>query len=115
MFGLFKRSENGELPTDEIIYYYHEEFVKALETLGFVKPPPSLVDLDNELSKHGTLIVLFALIAIPLLLADWETMKIEDMLGSGDDKDFKRKLYELPVCRQILQREMKYWLEKGWF
>lgn len=117
MFGLIKRDEDGDLPSDEIIMFYHQEFVSALKTFGYTKAPPTLLDLNIELLRHGAVGVVSQICLIPFSFVDWGKMSIEDMMGSDGEKsrNFKRSLYEHPICRQLLQREMKNWVHRGWF
>lgn len=116
MLGIVKRGENGELPVDEIIMFYHQEFVKALKTFGYMKPPPSLLDLNLEILKHGALIVLIFVCFVPLGFIDWSKISHEDVVGGDNErtKSFKKSLFEHPACKMLIQREMKNWLHKGW-
>lgn len=40
---------------EELIKLYHQAFVGTLNKLGFLKTPPSLLDLNIELLKNGGL------------------------------------------------------------
>lgn len=115
MLGIVKRDENGELPVEELILFYHQEFVKTLKTFGFMKTPPSLLDLNVELLKHGALNVILSTCFIPFSFLDWDKVTAEDVIGTGDDTDFKRSMFRHPMCKRLLQRDMKSWVHKGWF
>lgn len=39
----------------ELIKLYHDAFVGTLTKLGFMKTPPSLLDLNMELLRNGAL------------------------------------------------------------
>lgn len=116
MLGIIKRDNNGELPADELIMFYHQEFVNALKDFGYIKSPPSLLDLNLEILKHGALIVLVFVCFVPLGFVDWSKISPEDMIGGDNErtKSFKRSLFEHPNCKKLIQREMKNWLHKGW-
>lgn len=38
---------------EELIRHYHEHFTKTLKGLGYLKSPPTLLDLQVELLKNG--------------------------------------------------------------
>lgn len=116
MLGTVKYNENGEVPAGELIMFYHQEFVKALKAFGHMKAPPSLLDLNLEVLRHGPISVVIYVTFVPFAFMDWSKMSPEDMFGGEGEraKNFKKSLYEHPTCRKILQREMKNWLHKGW-
>lgn len=116
MMGVVKRHENGELPMEELIMFYHEEFVRTLKAFGYMKPPPTLLDVNVELLKHGAVNVLLMIFFIPFSFVDWSKMSIDDMMATDNDrsKNFKKNLYNIPACKMLLQREMKSWVHKGW-
>jgi hypothetical protein len=116
MFGIIKRDADGNIPSEEIVMFYHQEFIKALKSFGYLKPPPSLLDLNIELLRHGAVNVLLMICFIPFSFVDWNTMTAEDIMGNDSDraKNFKKKLYEHPICKKLLQNEMKTWVHKGW-
>lgn len=118
MFGIVKRQEDGDLPTEDLVVFYHAKFVKALKLLGYMKPPPTLLDINVELLKHGAFSMLMAICFTPFSFVDWSKMRIEDMMATGNDersKNFKKSLYKHPVCAMILKKEMRSWVYKGWF
>ena len=113
MFGIVNRDKDGEIPTSDLVMFYHEEFVKALKTFGYMSSPPSLLDLNIELLKHGAMNMLTMICFLPFSFIDWSTFKVEDMIGN-DTKDFKIKMYDHPIVKRLLQREMQSWIHKGW-
>lgn len=117
MFGLVKRDEDGEIPTGDLIMFYHQEFVSALQTFGYMKSPPTLLDVNIELLKHGGINILMLICFIPFSFVDWSKMTADDVLATDGDRsrNFKKKLYEHPTCKKLLQKEMKSWVHKGWF
>lgn len=38
---------------EELIRHYHDHFTKTLKNLGYLKSPPTLLDLQVELLKNG--------------------------------------------------------------
>lgn len=116
MFGIVKRDDEGELPIDDLIMFYHQNFVKALKTFGYMRSPPSLLDLNVELLKHGAINTLMSICFLPFSFIDWETFKVEDLIGNDSEsrKNFKVKMYEHPTVKALLQRDMKSWVNKGW-
>lgn len=113
MLALVKRDEDGEIPSDDLIMFYHEEFVKALKMMGFMKTPPSLVDLNIELLKHGAVKMFLSVFFVPFSFVDWDKVKPEEMAEDGG-KAFTRKLFQLPQCKRLMQKELKSFVHKGW-
>lgn len=108
--------ENCEIPKDEIIYYYHKEFVNALKAFGYSEPPPSLLDLKVELLKHGKISVFLEVCITPFAFADDLGLKLGDILKPAPENNIsiKKKMFEHPKCTLILQRALKTWLNNGW-
>uniref|UniRef100_A0A182RVY1 CHK domain-containing protein n=1 Tax=Anopheles funestus TaxID=62324 RepID=A0A182RVY1_ANOFN len=52
---------------DELVYIYHETLVLLLQKMGYMKSVPSLLELQVELLKHGSLQVIYALTVSPFL------------------------------------------------
>lgn len=48
-------NETREKYRPELIKLYHDEFVGTLAKLGYLKTPPSLLDLNIELLKNGAM------------------------------------------------------------
>jgi hypothetical protein len=113
MFNMVKIDENGNLPRDEMIEFYHREFTATLETFGYPKTIPSMANLTKELAKYGQLNVLLGIAFAPFVFLDTEKMKMDDLF-QDDSVNYKKSLYENPACTQFLQNAFKYWSEKGW-
>uniref|UniRef100_A0A182WV06 CHK domain-containing protein n=1 Tax=Anopheles quadriannulatus TaxID=34691 RepID=A0A182WV06_ANOQN len=52
---------------DELVYIYHETLVLLLQKMGYMKSIPSLLELQVELLKHGSLQVIYALTVSPFM------------------------------------------------
>lgn len=113
---MVKGDENGVQPTGDLILFYHKEFVEALKLFGYTKPPPSLVDLNVELLRHGAISALLCICFVPFNFVDWSNIKVEDMVGDVGvtSKSFRKSMYEHPICKMLIQTEMKTWVHKGW-
>jgi hypothetical protein len=113
---MVKMDENGDVPKDELITFYHQEFVRALTTFGYSKPLPSLLDLNIELLKHGKLNVLLTICFMPFSFVDWQTTKVEELFAVNTEKsrNIRKQLFEHPICKKIIQNELKSWWNKGW-
>lgn len=96
---------------------YHEEFVKALKVFGYKSSPPSLLDLNVELLRHGAIETILLICFLPFSFIDWKNFQAEDFILNDSEKsrDLKKKLYENPMVKKLLQREMRSWIFKGWF
>lgn len=102
--------------TEELIMFYHQEFMKALKTFGYLKSPPSLLDVNAELLKHGAMSILISICFIPFSCVDLGKMTWDDLLGNDIERsrNLKKSLYEHPICQMLLKKEMKSWIHKSW-
>lgn len=115
--GIVKFDNTNDTIQEELIVFYHQELVNALKSIGYMRNPPSLVDINVELLKHGAMNIAIWINFFPFMFIDWETMSADDMMGTDTEKSrkFKKNLYNSPVLRAHLQREMKSWMYKGWW
>jgi hypothetical protein len=97
--------------------YYHKEFVEALKSFGYMKTPPSLLDLNVELMKRGSVYVLYQITYMPYQHIDWSQLDVNTFLGDSNPEDSlksKMKLFENPKVQQLLKDGLKEWITKGW-
>lgn len=96
----------------ELIYYYHQKFVDALEKMGYVGSVPTLLDLNNDLLRAGFLEVVIVVCFIPFLFADYSTAL--NVYGeTNDTKAYRRQLYSNPQYLEILEPLLPFFLHKG--
>lgn len=118
LFGWLKRDDNWDIPLEDVVVFYHQEFVAALNSLGFSKYIPSLIDLNVELIRHGRTNVLMHIAFIPCAFIDWETARIGDIMGTDENdeisRNFKKGLYNNPNCKALMQRTLRGFQHKGW-
>lgn len=118
IFGLLKRDDDGNIPWEDVIVFYHQEFTAALNSFGFSKLIPSLIDLNIELIRHGRINVMLMPTFIPFAFIDWETVKMEDVFATNENdevsRNFRKSLYNSPKCKAIMQRTLKSFTHKGW-
>lgn len=69
-FSIIQRPDKGNLNNNELLMYYHQEFVNALKQFGFIKLPPSLLDLNVELLQHGAINIIIWLCFLPFSFVD---------------------------------------------
>lgn len=114
--GIVKRDELGEFPFEDLIVFYHQEFVKTLKALGYMKSVPSLLDLNVELLRHAAVSMMLSIFFVPFAFVDWQKTSAEDLMANGTEKsrNMKKNLFEHPICKKLLQKEMKSWVHKGW-
>lgn len=115
MFSMVKMDE--KISKEQLIVFYHQELVTTLKTFGYSLSPPTLLDLNLELLMHGKISVFMGICYTSFAYIDTETMDINDLFEAHSEKsiNFRKKLFEHPVCKSILQRELKTWLHKGFF
>lgn len=112
MFDLVKWDENGEMPKDDLIEFYHMHFVDALKAFGFSKPSPSLADVKEELMRDGPLQVLRSIFFVPFrFVGEVERPESEP---DGRDTNHRKLLYNFPKCKAMFLKLLDSWVEKGW-
>ncbi|CAO1300838.1 unnamed protein product [Diamesa serratosioi] len=115
-FAMVRRPDQGTSNNDELLMYYHQEFVGALKQCGFKKSPPSLLDLNVELLQHGAINTIIWICFLPFSFADWANLNVMDIMGNDHERtrSFKKTLYNNPICKSLLLNEMNSWIAKGW-
>ena len=107
----FLSDENRLTRYDEFLATYHQQFVEALKKFGYVKQPPSLLDLQAEMMKNGQMEPIVFLILYPLVFLDINEMKNEDFVdgfGTMQVKAFENKKFQ-----NILKEYLERFLNKG--
>lgn len=112
-----KPDENGYFHEDELIIFYHEEFVKALKLFGYLKSPPTLLDLNVELLRHGEFSMVHKIIFLPFIFLDFDSSTAEDYIAADNrENSYKLKIKSMqhPLCEKLLKKELKSWVAKGY-
>lgn len=117
-YGLYVwNSENGrELGNSKLITFYYDEFIQTLKLLGYSESPPTLLDLNLKLLEDGKLNVVLSICFIPFGFIDYRTTNVEDLFAAHTEKNkqIRKKLLEHPVCKFLVQKELRSWWHKGW-
>jgi Ecdysteroid kinase-like family len=109
----FVSAENRQKHRADIITTYHQQFVASLMKFGYLKAPPSLIDLQVELLRNGSLEVLVAICMSIFFVFDFTTFTAEDLdMGEGT-KRAKRRMYQTPGFREIIIKELPRFLLNG--
>lgn len=109
----FVSAENRQKHRAELIATYHQQFVASLKLFGYLKTPPSLIDLQIELLRNGALEVLVAICMTIFFYFDFTSMAPEDMdMGEGT-KRAKRRMYENEEFKEIIRNELPRFLHNG--
>ncbi|KAL7013980.1 hypothetical protein ACKWTF_015680 [Chironomus riparius] len=98
---------------DEILFIYHKQFVEALKKFGYLKQPPSLLDLQIEILKNGHLQATNFMHMFPLSIMD-----LNDFKDDGMEPGFSgmmKKAYKNENYKKILKRNLKRFLNNGFF
>lgn len=104
---------NRQNHRDEIIVAYYHQFAEALKKFGYLKEPPSLIDLHVELLRNGSLEVLLAICFMVMFFLDFADFTPEDMdMGEGSKKA-KRRLCRAPAFKEMIEKEMPRFLHNG--
>ncbi|XP_055610208.1 uncharacterized protein LOC129757106 [Uranotaenia lowii] len=117
---------------NELIKFYHDEFVSVLNCLGYLKKIPSLLDLHIEITKCGHLETFLACIFMPFMLLSFDDYGSkpeakEEIKEDGEDKkdevfDYadKQKMedmifgaYRHPKFVETLKKYLPMYLHRG--
>jgi len=96
---------------DELLAIYHEQFVEALKKFGYLKQPPSLLDLQVEILKNGFLEPTIFLLTFPELFVELDGLLNEDF----DDGLRKMiiKCYQNERFKNLLKEYLIRFVNKG--
>lgn len=83
--------------------YYHEEFVGALLMYGYQKYIPSLLDLQIEMLKGGTLEVIINICLNVFMFIDWTQVTPESFQKITQ---LKKICFHNPEFQKIIKREL---------
>lgn len=109
----FTSTENRQKHRDELILCYYNQFVASLKQFGFMKTPPSLIDLQVELLRNGNLEVILAVCNVIVYYMDFSKMTAEDFdMGEGTKRAYKR-LYNGPEYKPMIMKELPRFLYNG--
>jgi hypothetical protein len=82
-----------------------------LKKFGYLKPPPSLIDLHVEMMRNGNVAVLLAGGFYAILMMDFSLLTPEDMATGM--QGMMMKAYQNPKYKEVMKTEMKIFLHKG--
>lgn len=107
--------KNRKTYRKEIILFYYETFVSSLRKFGYKKEPPSLLDLNVELTKNGALAAQLCICYVPYLLAEFNEIDSDIMYNVSDDiKKSKRSLYLNERFGKVIKEEFEDFFFKGY-
>jgi hypothetical protein len=109
----FLTEKNRQERRGEYIVSYYTQFVDSLKKFGYMKPPPSLIDLQVELLRNGNLEVILAVCNVVPFYYDLSTMTAEDFDQGEGTKRFFKKLYNTPEYKKMIQKELPRFLYNG--
>ena len=76
--------------------------MSALNSFGYLKPIPTLLDLQMELLKNGSLEVLVLLCCITFFYVDWKEINVPNFDGVA----YKKKTFNREDYKAIIQQEL---------
>jgi hypothetical protein len=107
--------KNRKTYRNEIILFYYETFVSSLKKFGFEKAPPTLNDLNVELTRNGALGAQICICYLPYLMAEWSKIDSNIMYNvNGDTEASKRDLYLSEKFGEVIEDEFKEFFFKGY-
>lgn len=110
----FVSAENRQKRRNEFVATYHSQFVESLKKFGYLKAPPTLIDLKVELLRNGNLEVIMAIVMSIFFVIDLSTLTPEDMdMGEGTKKAKRRMYRETEGFKEMILNEMPRFLQYG--
>lgn len=103
--------ENRFKRYDEFLATYHEEFVEALKKFGYIKKPPTLLDLQVEMMKNGNLQAQIGLFTFPYLILDVSSFTPEDY--AAGPRMIKVKAFQNERFKRVMKEALPIFLRKG--
>lgn len=101
---------------EELIYLYHQTFVKTLDKLKFNGCIPTMTDLQIEFLRHGFFEVHTAFSFIPFQYIDFEDLPFQDLFNFKDrkSKQLKEWCYGQPELRPTFKKLLLRYIMKGY-
>uniref|UniRef100_A0A182P7B2 CHK domain-containing protein n=1 Tax=Anopheles epiroticus TaxID=199890 RepID=A0A182P7B2_9DIPT len=97
---------------DQLIQLYHQEFIRTLDTVGYMGKVPTLLDINCDLQRAGFLEIVLAICFTPFLFADYS--QSFNVYGNEEDaRAYRRRLYNDPQYREIILPLLPHFLYKG--
>ena len=106
--------ENRLRYRNEMILFYYETFVDSLRRFGYVKEPPTLLDLHVELTRCGALGAQLCLCYLPYLLSEFDKVNSDVMYVVNEDTESSKKnLYLNENYSKVIKEEFKEFFYNG--
>ncbi|KXJ79006.1 hypothetical protein RP20_CCG002641 [Aedes albopictus] len=101
---------------DELLQYYHTQFVDTLVKLGYGRPIPTLNDIQVEMLRKGFLGVMHVPLLLPLrLIEDTANADLSHLIGSSEAAiEFRRKMFSHPRFQSRMECLLSYFDRKGY-
>lgn len=115
---LFTSSSN-DVTTEQfdlLLQYYHSELVDCLVKLKYIKPLPTLLDIQVEMLRKGFVGVMYVTFLIPLrLIEDTANADLGNLLGSTPEAvEFRYQMFSHPKYQDRMEYLLKYFDRKGY-
>lgn len=110
----FVSPENRKNHRSEFIATYYNQFVESLKKFGYLKVPPSLIDLQVELLRNGSFEVILSICMSIFFYADLKELAGQGLIfnpmapGEGC-----KMLFQLPGFKEIILQELPRWVNNG--
>jgi hypothetical protein len=89
--------------------------VSSLKKFGYEKEPPTLLDLNVELTRNGALGAQLCICYVPYLLAEWDKIDSNVMYNVNDDTESsKRSLYLSEKFAEVVKEDFEDFFFKGY-
>lgn len=107
-------SETRTNHREELIQYYHIEFIKTLKNIGYMGGMPTLLQLHINLLKNSFLEVFLSICFLPFMMVDLSKVNIEKINDANlDGENVKNAIYNSTQYQNLLKKLLKEFLHKG--
>ncbi|XP_059611454.1 uncharacterized protein LOC132258253 [Phlebotomus argentipes] len=99
---------------EDLLSHYYSEFVEAHRVLGIREKPPSRLDFNTELVRHGILEMIIAVCFMPYVHVDFSKISMDELMANGEaSEDARKKIYGHPDYKKAIQLLLPDYLAKG--
>ncbi|CAO1366944.1 unnamed protein product [Diamesa hyperborea] len=113
--GGFNVLNHGDFVMRNMLFQKSNDKISDVQfMMGYKKAPPTLLDLNVELTRCGPLAAQMSICYMPYLFAEWHLVDSNAMFAVNDDtENFKRSLYLNPEFKEFIEEEFEDFFMKG--
>lgn len=107
-------ADNRQNRRAEFISTYYKQFVESLKDFGYLKTPPSLIDLQVEILRNGSLEVIVAICMSIFFFVDFAQLAAMGVeVSITPSAEARKMMYQTPGFKETILKELPRWLHNG--